>query len=1235
MNQTVTKWFRASLALMAMLFIGNNIHAQIDQEFWFAPPDLTQGTQGEINGNAFRDRPIQLVLSTLTDPAQVTIWQPANLSFTPIVVNINASATQTVNLTPWINQIETRFPDSVMNTGILVRATAPITAYYELGAAANRDLVALKGRNGTGTLFFTPFQNLWENARTLGGSPYIPQPKSGFLVIATDDTTNVTITPAIDILNHPAGVPFTIQLHRGQTYYCEALDYLPASKPAGTKIESDKPITVTIKDDMLDLNPPPIGTEGGADLAADQLISVENCGFKHIVVKGDLTDPSDKVYVLATEDGTDIFIDGNATPAATINEGEQYIYSFSDNAGFIEGSKPIYVLHLSGVGDQIAGAVIPSLECTGSNQVGFTRTGSANFKLNLTIKAGFENGFILNGSNTHITAADFQPVPGTNGQWVYCRKAFTTSQVPVGQGSLIQNFSGELFHMGLTYQQGASCNYGYFSNFSYLELGINRALCLGDSAVLDAGPGKTSYLWSTGDTTQKITVFNPGSYYVDVLSGNECSATDTIEVSYYTPPVNIQAARDTICEGSQLLLTVPGTYLFEWQDGSTNPFYIVGDSGIYFVEVTDFQGCRARDSIQIWTSPRPLSPVANINPFTPDVTADSLCAGDPLSMSMTEVEGADSYAWLGPNNTLYNGQNVNIAAISAQQAGQYFAFVTDAGCESFFDTLNIYVRPTPEVYIGLSDTVCDQTTVLLDAGSGDGYSYLWQDNSIEQTFTVTESGTYWVEVLNLEGCSRRDSVDLVFSNSPAAINILTNGEDVTEAVICAGNILTLSGGSNPGGVYYWVSPTDTLTTSSSSIVIDDVSMSDGGQYGLFYILNGCPSETDLVNLSIEESPVFSFAFSDTSICGGTSLVLDASSGGSVNYTWSNGSNGNTLNVTASGVYWVELENENGCSTYDTVTVALLPRPETPIISGDTTLCGEQALALSSNQQNGVVYTWNTPAGQAAGGTLNLSSPQAGVYTLSASLDGCESAITDQVTVSLFAEPVFSLGDDETICAGAQLSLSGPAEMLSYDWSNGSSNQSIVVSGGTYTLTITDNNGCTYEDAIVVSEGGPIAAFTSDPTTGAQSGSTIVFTDASTGAPISWSWDFGDNTGANTQNTSHAYATQGEVTVILTVTDAAGCIDTTSRKYLIANSVAVPNSFTPNGDGFNDFFVVKGLAAFPESSLNIFNRWGNEVFNTTDYNNNWSGEDVPDGVYFYILKLSNGETLTGDVTLKRK
>ena len=79
---------------------------------------------------------------------------------------------------------------------------------------------------------------------------------------------------------------------------------------------------------------------------------------------------------------------------------------------------------------------------------------------------------------------------------------------------------------------------------------------------------------------------------------------------------------------------------------------------------------------------------------------------------------------------------------------------------------------------------------------------------------------------------------------------------------------------------------------------------------------------------------------------------------------------------------------------------------------------------------------------------------------------------------------------------------------------------------------------------------------------------------------------------------------------------------------------VPNSFTPNGDGKNEFFIIKGLEAYPKSKLTVVNRWGNEVYSSNDYTNTWNAEKLPDGVYFYILDLANSEALKGDVTILR-
>ncbi|MCC6767995.1 MAG: gliding motility-associated C-terminal domain-containing protein, partial [Bacteroidia bacterium] len=164
---------------------------------------------------------------------------------------------------------------------------------------------------------------------------------------------------------------------------------------------------------------------------------------------------------------------------------------------------------------------------------------------------------------------------------------------------------------------------------------------------------------------------------------------------------------------------------------------------------------------------------------------------------------------------------------------------------------------------------------------------------------------------------------------------------------------------------------------------------------------------------------------------------------------------------------------------------------------------------------------------------------------------------------------------------------------------------------------------------------PKAMFTSNPSEGALTNMAIAFTDKSEGGPVSWAWNFGNGQSNAEQNPSYAYPAAGTFTVRLVITDANGCTDTTETAYVISNQVAIPNSFTPNGDGKNDLFVIKGLEGFPDSDLKIFNRWGNEVFASNAYTNDWDGGDAPDGVYFYVLKLKNGQDHKGDITIRRQ
>jgi hypothetical protein len=205
---------------------------------------------------------------------------------------------------------------------------------------------------------------------------------------------------------------------------------------------------------------------------------------------------------------------------------------------------------------------------------------------------------------------------------------------------------------------------------------------------------------------------------------------------------------------------------------------------------------------------------------------------------MTTVANAESYAWIGPGNTLYNGTDLNISSSTTAQSGEYYAFSISQGCESFFDTLNLLVNPTPEVYIGLSDTVCSVSNVLLDAGAGAGYSYLWQDNTTNQTFSVSESGLYWVEVLNPQGCYKRDSVDLYFSVTPPSPTLSTNGNIVDDLSICSGTNLSLSMIDAAGSAYYFISSTDTIISTSESTIYADIQQSAAGTYYAYYVQNG-------------------------------------------------------------------------------------------------------------------------------------------------------------------------------------------------------------------------------------------------------------------------------------------------------------------------------------------------------------------------------------------------------------
>jgi len=162
--------------------------------------------------------------------------------------------------------------------------------------------------------------------------------------------------------------------------------------------------------------------------------------------------------------------------------------------------------------------------------------------------------------------------------------------------------------------------------------------------------------------------------------------------------------------------------------------------------------------------------------------------------------------------------------------------------------------------------------------------------------------------------------------------------------------------------------------------------------------------------------------------------------------------------------------------------------------------------------------------------------------------------------------------------------------------------------------------------------------------------TANFFDLSTaggGNITSWQWDFGDNTSSTQENISHMYNHSGTYTIWLTVTDANGCIDVTSKELIITDGFAVyiPNAFSPETDGINDGFIPLGYNIdIAKSTFIVFNRWGERIFEANDLSTPWNGryhnkdKIVQNDVYIYYAKIKEIEgeyhEFVGRVTVVR-
>jgi gliding motility-associated-like protein len=591
----------------------------------------------------------------------------------------------------------------------------------------------------------------------------------------------------------------------------------------------------------------------------------------------------------------------------------------------------------------------------------------------------------------------------------------------------------------------------------------------------------------------------------------------------------------------------------------------------------------------------------------------TVCATPGATLSVSNCASFDNVYWS-------NGSNG--CSTIANSTGVYFVTVKKSGCfKSSSDSIFVFPNPIPVVSGPLNYCPPATSTTLSLApptGSMAAYaSYTWSPGPFNTDTVALTGGVKTVTVTDVNGC--KGSTTFTISTSSPTVGITAN-----PASICGTGTSTLTASISGATTYSWSNVDATQTTT----------VNVGGVYSVTVEANNCVS-TASINVSINPTPTVVIP-TNVGMCSGSSAtvaVVSFSPTGAYTYTWSNGSNASSLSVSTATVLTLQVTNNvSGCisAVSNSCNVVTAANPTVAMSATPIIFCDGFNATLTPTVTGGTAaysYSWIPST---LGTDSIATTPNQGIYSvLVTDINLCVGSAT--VATIKSSPSVILTSPDLVICPTdcSEITAVGNSSFtpLTYAWSNDNiftADSTIMCSAGTVTVTLTDAQGCTVTNTItVVDDVIPVASFTSTPPSPVTPTVLIDFTNTSTiltGSITSAVWSFGDGNGANGDNVNHFYSTSGTFPIVLTVTGSNGCVNSYTVSYVVDAVLEVPNVFTPNGDGVNDFLKFKNLEVLGSNNIIILNRWGKKVFEQDNYKNDWNGGGHTDGTYFFILSV---------------
>ncbi len=1157
----------ASIFLFVLLFVFNEIkgqgttchHTTEGTEFWFGFMQgrdyNNQGHSAQITVTARKSTTFMIYIGKSTTPYNGTTY--------------TLTANSSLQITLPLAQVEATGSESVQDRAIHLVANDSVNVYALNWAVNSSDVAVMYPVKSLGTMYYTMCYTPHVNTDVTHGR------NSEFLIVASEDNTTVKITPSVVTTGlKPAKTTFSITLNKGEVYQVQSLNASGLAGQGdltGSYITSDKPVAVYAGSLSTTI---PVTSTGGWDHLYEQMPPINAWGMEYYAVPLALR-AKHYFRVMSSQDTTAVYI--GSTMVTLYHKGDFHEFILSGSAKIL-ADKPVLVSQYSpsknndGVFDGFMVILSPVSQAKNDvTFVAYTSTLVTNYYVNIVTPTSETGNIQLDGA----TLGGFNPFPDDQ------RYSYVQRSITMGTHRL-RNLNPNEGFIAYVYGFGSNEAYGYGVGFNLnliLDLsedlenlpnlsdkGDTLAICQGESVKLDAGPYFDYYKWSTGDSVRAISVSKQARYKVTAWTVDGCIQSDSIYILVRNPQTDIGKDLAGCPPFSAELDGGDGFKGYLWSTGETSRIIVVDSTGQYSVKAIDRYGCPAKDTILFTVYP------------VPDVSIDgsSLLCGTQSGTVKVNFSGTDDKVWTGGS----------------------FKWETD--------------QPAKLNLTGLSMTSAD--------------------------FNVKDWGKYDIRytLTTVNNCLSKDILEMgIFQTPTSEFTFVENPTDK-----CAGysREILYAGNATSDAAFYWdyggSKLVETIDRKRSRVSLG--AFNSNPFISLYVEENGCHSDT--FKLAIGANPDFTMNTVKSRGCDTATIYFSGSLKvpDALKFEWDFGDKSPvSTRQNTSHFYYTQGNYDvsllittvlTGCKTGFTVD-DMVKIFNTPVakISIDPAICYDDTIPVyyTLNIDSSLCEWKFSGASQIGKGNdsirILIEKP---VATISLQVDeyGCKSKWAE---ATVKRKPNFDfIADTLQGCQPMNVKAEATKEdsFLEYTWMT----DTLKVTGREQSLFLAKPGKITVSLAALSTETGcrdtvtktgwiwvhskPVAAFDVDYPVAILGQSNLQFTNQTTLAD-NFNWDFSDGFTSMEKDPRHNFTKLGKYSVLLNVESGFGCKDTAEMSIeILPFDMTTPNAFRP--DSYidkNRVFMPFSIGVDPEKfHIQIFNRWGQVVFESKSLEYPWDG-----------------------------